>query len=217
MGSCLHRLPGDPQRRTAPMSPLQCFAINNPFTSWITRCRSLPRPPLPPSTAQQRRRPSLPSQSQRGHRSLAAPSQYGRVQVSLRVGFAFVGSSSAPQQAPGITLALSILPLALVKPLPWPWGSSQHRQHLDGGSCSGSACAAVEATEKEVFICRLADQIERAVKFPFAYFFLQLGEGPAQGEHPRHRQTQRTRRPMLTRAASCHSARPKDSLLPGHG
>lgn len=47
--------------------------------------------------------------------------------------------------------------LALAKPLPWARGSSWRQQHHGGVGCSSSACAAVAAAEKEVFVCRCAD------------------------------------------------------------
>lgn len=53
LGSCLHRLPSDPQRGTATTSPLGCFPVNNPLTSRQRNPR-IPRMPdaaLPSSTA----------------------------------------------------------------------------------------------------------------------------------------------------------------------
>lgn len=65
LGSCLHRLPSDPQQRTVTMSLLGCLEINNPFTFHhhnpqipgapdAAACPDLPHHPTQPSNTKHR-------------------------------------------------------------------------------------------------------------------------------------------------------------------
>lgn len=83
MGSCLQRLPSDPQQGTVTMSLLGCFAINNILLFTITTLRSpgrLMQLFAPTSlTTQHSQTPTPLPPSWGGHHLLAGPSGKGRV------------------------------------------------------------------------------------------------------------------------------------------